>query len=88
VPKFLLCLLMATPVIAGDLAPCGSELSKPAVGVLLKAYPMNTMTMPMSGKTWVVLWGCVYKVGIAEITLTFSTEQGDAMPCKRKVNFE
>jgi hypothetical protein len=73
--KFLMCLLMVTPVVAADLAPCGSELSKLAVGVLLKAYPISTNRLPISKGAWVALWGCVYKVGIAQIILTFSTDR-------------
>ena len=82
----LMLTLIVGPVFA-DMAPCGPELAKPAVGVLLKAYPIATERLPETGAMWVSLWGCIYKVGVAEITLAFPTSQGEQMPCKRKVMF-
>lgn len=81
-------LLLAEPAGAQKKSPIGPELAPKEIGVLLKAYPISTLREPVTGETWVSLWGCDYKVGQAIITIAISTEQGDSMPCKRKVMFE
>ena len=81
----LAALLLVDQAWAQTKSPIGPELAPKEIGVLLKAYPMATLRLPVDGTTWVSLWGCDYKVGQAIITLTYSTKNGDPMPCKRKV---
>ncbi len=81
--------IAVTPALAGDMKPVGPELAPPEIGVLVKAYPLELQTNVLApGGVGVLLWGCDYMVGKAQITITITTNPGDAMPCKRKVAFK
>jgi len=85
----LVSMAAAFPTLGADKSPTGPELAPKEIGRLIKAYPMLTQTNPESiGGVGVLMWGCDYLVGKAQITITITTGPRDPMPCKRQVAFE
>ena len=73
---------------ARGLIPVGPELAPPQIGHLIKAWPLEMQTNALApGGVGVIMWGCKYRVGKAQITLAPIVQPGDPMPCKRELKF-